>query len=64
MTSSWNRARIKFQYSPLGKPSYRAIDQITIMVYGKSESAAIQALRKTYASARQDFVILELNWQS
>jgi hypothetical protein len=64
MSTSWNRARIRFQYSPLGKPNHRAIDQMTLMVYGKSESAAIQALRKTYATTRQDFVILELNWQN
>jgi len=64
MSSSWNRVRIRFQYSPLDKPSHRAIDQVTLMVYGKSESAAIQAIRKTYATTRQDFVILELNWQS
>ena len=64
MSASWNRARIRFQYSPLGKPNHRAIDQMTLMVYGKSESAAIQALRKTYSTTRQDFVILELNWQN
>ena len=50
--------------TPLGFLMDRAIDQMTLMVYGKSESAAIQALRKTYATTRQDFVILELNWQN
>jgi len=31
MSPSWNRARIRFQYSPLGKPRHRAIDPVKDM---------------------------------
>jgi len=59
--STWNKVRIKFQYSPVSDSNHRSIDSMTLNVYGKSESAALQQLRKTYPS-RTDFVILELEW--
>ena len=60
--STWHRAKIKFQYSPKGIPSHRVTNSVTTQVYGNTESAALQALRKMYPSW-QDFVILEINWQ-
>jgi hypothetical protein len=59
--STWNKACIKFQYSPVSDSSHRSIDSVTINIYGKSESAVMQHLRKSYPS-RTDFVILELDW--
>jgi hypothetical protein len=61
--STWHRAKIKFQYSPKGIPSHRVTNSVTTQVYGNTESAALQALRKMYPSW-QDFVILELDWQT
>ena len=60
--TTWHRAKIKFQYSPKGIPSHRVMNSVTTQVYGNTESAALQALRKMYPSW-QDFVILELDWQ-
>ena len=59
--SSWNRARIKYQYSPDSDTSHRSIDSVTMIIYGKSESAVLAQLRKSYPN-RTDFVILELDW--
>jgi hypothetical protein len=59
--STWNKAHIKYQYSPENDSNHRSIDSMTLNVYGKSESAALQQLRKTHPS-RTDFVILELEW--
>ena len=59
--SSWNRARIKYQYSPDSDTSHRSIDSVTLNIYGKSESAVLAQLRKSYPK-RTDFVILELDW--
>ena len=59
--SSWNRARIKYQYSPDNDSSHRSIDSVTMNIYGKSESAVLAQLRKSYPT-RTDFVILELDW--
>ena len=59
--STWNKARIKFQYSPQSDVNHRSIDSVTMNIYGNSESAVLQQLRKSYPS-RADFVILELNW--
>ena len=59
--SSWNRARIKYQYSPDSDTSHRSIDSVTMNIYGKSESAVLSQLRKSYPT-RTDFVILELDW--
>lgn len=60
--STWNKARIKYQYSLVSDSNHRSIDSMTLNVYGKSESAALQQLRKTHPS-RTDFVILELEWE-
>jgi len=59
--STWNKARIKYQYSPVSDSNHRSIDSVTMNIYGKSESAVMQHLRKSYPS-RTDFVILELDW--
>ena len=59
--SSWNRARIKYQYSPDSDTSHRSIDSVTMNIFGKSESAVLSQLRKSYPT-RTDFVILELDW--
>jgi len=59
--TTWHRAHIKFQYSPKGNSAHRSITSVTLQIYGQSESAVLQQLKKTYPSW-QDFVILELNW--
>ena len=61
--TTWHRAKIKFQYSPKDIPSHRVMNSVTTQVYGNTESAALQALRKMYPSW-QDFVILELDWDN
>ena len=48
--SSWNRARIKYQYSPTSDANHLSIDSVTMNINGKSESAVIQHLRKSYDS--------------
>jgi hypothetical protein len=53
---------IKFQYSPKGNPGHRSIDQVSTLVLGNTESAAMQKLRQMYPN-RQDFVILSLQWK-
>jgi hypothetical protein len=60
--STWHRAHIKFQYSPKGQ-SNRVHNSVTVQVYGDTESAAMQALRKHFPSW-DDFVILEIDWQT
>jgi hypothetical protein len=60
--SIWHRAHIKFQYSPKGHSS-RVHNAVTLQVYGDTESAAMQALRKHFPSW-DDFVILEIDWQT
>ena len=59
--STWNRARIKYQYSPDSDSSHRSIDSVTMNIYGKSESAVLAQLRKSYPTWT-NFVILELDW--
>jgi hypothetical protein len=61
--TTWHRAKIKFQYSPKGNPGHRVITSVTTQVYGNTESAALQTLRKMYPSW-DDFVILELDWDN
>jgi len=48
--TTWHRAKIKFQYSPKGIPSHRVMNSVTTQVYGNTESAAMEALRKMYPS--------------
>ena len=61
--TTWHRAHIKFQYSPKGNPSHRVTNSVTTQVYGNTESAAMEALRKMYPNW-DNFVILEIEWKS
>ena len=61
--TTWHRAKIKFQYSPKGNPGHRVITSVTTQVYGNTESASIQTLRKMYSSWDY-FVILEIEWKN
>jgi hypothetical protein len=54
----WNRAFIKYEYSPVRDANPRSVDLDTINTYGKSEGAALQHLRKLYPT-RADFLILQ-----
>jgi len=49
-------------YSPKGNPGHRSIDQVSTLVLGNTESAAMQKLRQMYPN-RQDFVIIALEWE-
>ena len=60
--STWHRATIKFQYSPKTDLNHRSITSVTTQVYGTTESAALEALRKMYRSW-DNFVILEIQWK-
>ena len=44
--STWHRATIKFQYSPKTDLNHRSITSVTTQVYGNTESAAMQTLKK------------------
>lgn len=59
----WHRATIKFQYSPKFDLNHRSITSVTTQVYGNTESAAMEALRKMYRSW-DNFVILSIKWKS
>jgi hypothetical protein len=61
--TTWHRATIKFQYSPKFDLNHRSITTVTTQVYGNTESAAMEALRKMYRSW-DNFVILSIDWQS
>ena len=61
--STWHRETIKFQYSPKTDLIHRSITSVTTQVYGNTESAAMQTLRKMYPSW-DNFVILEIEWKS
>ncbi len=61
--STWHRATIKFQYSPKTNLNHRSITFVTTQVYGNTESAAMQTLRKMFPSW-DNFVILEIEWKS
>ena len=60
--SNWNRATIKFSYTPKSDPSHHVISQVTTLVYGRSESAALEALRDKFDSW-DNFVILDIDWK-
>jgi len=62
MSTKQHYVHIKFQYSPKGNAAHRSIDQVSTMVLGNTESAALQKLRQMYPN-RQDFVILDLTWK-
>jgi len=59
----WHRATIKFQYSPKFDLNHRSITSVTTQVYGNTESAAMEALRKMYRSW-DNFVILSIEWKN
>jgi len=61
--STWHRATIKFQYSPKFDLNHRSITSVTTQVYGNSESAVMEALRKMYRSW-DNFVILSIEWKT
>jgi hypothetical protein len=61
--STWHRATIKFQYSPKFDLNHRSITSVTTQVYGKTESAAMQTLRKMYPNW-DNIVILEIEWKT
>jgi len=61
--TTWHRATIKFQYSPKNDLNHRSITSVTTQVYGNTESAAMEALRKMYRSW-DNFVILSIEWKS
>lgn len=57
--STWHRATIKFQYSVKIDLNHRGTTQVTTQVYGNTESAAMQTLKKMYPNW-DNFVILEI----
>ena len=59
----WHRATIKFQYSPKIDLNHRSITSVTTQVYGNTESATMQTLRKMYPSW-DNFVILGIEWKT
>jgi hypothetical protein len=61
--TTWHRATIRFQYSPKNDLNHRSITSVTTQVYGNSESAAMEALRKMYRSW-DNFVILSIEWKT
>ena len=61
--STWHRATIKFQYSPKTDLNHRSITSVTTQFNGKTESAAMETLRKMYPS-RDNIVILSIEWKS
>ena len=61
--TTWHRATIKFQYSPKFDLNHHSITSVTTQVYGNTESAAMEALRKMYRSW-DNFVILSIEWKS
>lgn len=61
--TTWHRANIRFQYSPKSDLNHRSITSVTTQVYGNTESAAMEALRKLYRSW-DNFVILSIEWKN
>ena len=59
----WHQATIKFQYSTKSDLNHRSITSVTTQVYGNTESAAMEALRKMYRSW-DTFVILGIEWKT
>ncbi len=60
--TTWHKATIKFQFSPKGKP-LRSSSSVTLQVYGNTESAAMDALRKMYRNY-ENLVILSIDWKN
>jgi len=61
--STWHRATIKFQYSPKTDLNHRSITSVTTQIYGNTESAAMQTLKKMYPNW-DNIVILEIEWKT
>lgn len=61
--SNWHRATIEFQNSPKSDLNYRSTTSVTTQVYGNTESAAMEALRKIYRSWDK-FVIIGIEWRT
>ncbi len=61
--TTFHRATIKFQYSPKSDLNHRSITSVTTQVYGNTESAAMETLRKLYR-IWDNFVILEIEWKT
>lgn len=59
--STWNNANIRFQYTSGHGSGVRSITAVTLQIYGRSESAVLDKLRKTYPHWR-DFVLLDVRW--
>ncbi len=60
---SYRNTHIKFQHSTKGNSGYRSTSSVTLQIYGQSESAVLQQLKKSYPHW-QDFVILEFDWKT
>ena len=58
--STWHRTTINFQYSPKSDLNHRSNTSVTTQVHGNSESAGMEAIRKSYPSW-DNFVILEID---
>lgn len=61
--SNWHNATIRFQYTAGPGNGVRSITGVSVAVYGRSESAVLDRLRKMYPQWR-DFVLLEVRWTS
>ena len=60
--ANWTRATIRFRYTPKRDPSHHSTTQVTTQVYGRSESAALEALRDKFDSW-DNFVIIDIDWK-
>lgn len=60
--STWHRAPIKFQYSPMTDLNHRSITSVTTQVYDNTESAAMQTLKRMYPNWG-NIVNIEIEWK-
>jgi len=61
--SNWHNVTIRFQYTAGPGNGGRSSNGVSFAVYGQSESAILDRLRKMYPQWR-DFVLLEVRWTS
>lgn len=61
--SNWHNATVRFQYTAGSGNGARSIIGVSVLVYGQSESAILDRLRKLYPQWR-DFVLLDVRWTS
>lgn len=61
--SRWHRVAVVFSYASTSNPAHRAITSVTLQVYGSTETAVVQALRKMYPHWT-DFELLEIGWET